>query len=121
MKIFDKIFLKALEVHAATDPFAGSVKELEKTKLGGPESEFLTGGLGVSLGRTIKGVIAALGVIAVIIIIRAGFHFMFNADNQEKIKAAKQSMLYGVIGLIIILAAYSISTFFFDNLIAQTQ
>ncbi len=121
MKLYESIFLKALEVQAATDPFAGSVTELKKTKLGGPESEFLTGGLASNLATVLNAIFAVLGVVAIIIIIRAGFHFMFNADNQEKIKTAKQSMVYGAIGLIIILAAYSISTFFFNNLIAQTQ
>jgi len=56
-------------------------------------------------------VIGFLGVIAIIIVLIGGFKWMTSAGNEEKVSEAKKLLGAGVIGLVIILAAYAITTF----------
>ncbi|OQB44510.1 MAG: hypothetical protein BWY03_00032 [Parcubacteria group bacterium ADurb.Bin159] len=63
------------------------------------------------IGNIIKWVLGFLGLIATIIIIIGGFQWMSSGGNQEKIDKAKKLMINGLIGLIIVVLAYSISWF----------
>lgn len=59
-----------------------------------------------------------LGLIALVIIIYAGFIWMTSGGNEDKISKAKDIMKAGIIGLIIIIFSYAIATFvigFFVN------
>ena len=62
-----------------------------------------------------------LGIIAVVLIIWAGFNWMTAAGNEEKIDKAKDTLTAAVIGLIIILAAWGISTFVMNELVRVTS
>ena len=53
----------------------------------------------------------AIGVISVIVIIIAGFTMVTAAGDAEAIKKAKNSILYAVIGLVVILLAFTITQF----------
>ncbi|PLX20305.1 hypothetical protein C0584_06190 [Candidatus Parcubacteria bacterium] len=68
----------------------------------------------------IKVLLGFLGIIAVLIILYAGFLWMTAAGNDDKISTAKSMMSAGVIGLIIILAAFGIATFVMNALITAT-
>ncbi|MDA3840533.1 MAG: hypothetical protein PF572_05555 [Patescibacteria group bacterium] len=61
-----------------------------------------------------------LGIIAVLIILYAGFLWMTAAGNDDKVSSAKDMMSAGVIGLIIILAAFGIATFVMNALVTAT-
>ncbi|MBU1036919.1 IPT/TIG domain-containing protein [Patescibacteria group bacterium] len=65
-------------------------------------------GLIVSVVRIFLGF---LGIIAVIIILYGGFIWMTSAGEEDKINKAKKILINGVIGLIIILAAFAIVSF----------
>jgi len=52
-----------------------------------------------------------LGIIAVTVILLGGFKWMTSAGNEDKVAEAKQLIVSGVIGLIIILAAFAIVQF----------
>jgi len=52
-----------------------------------------------------------LGIIAVSIVIYAGFVWMTSAGDEEKVERAKKLLINGVIGLVIILLAFGIVTF----------
>lgn len=65
--------------------------------------------------RVINIVLGVLGTIATILIFYAGFLWMTAAGNEENVTKAKSIMSAAVIGLVIILAAFSISTFFIKN------
>ena len=58
-----------------------------------------------------------LGIAVVVIILYAGFLWMTSAGNDESIKKAKNMLSAGVVGLVIILAAYSIARFVVSALI----
>ncbi len=68
----------------------------------------------------IKVMLGFLGIIAVLIILFAGFLWMTAAGNEDKITQAKGMMSAGVIGLIIILAAFGIATFVMNALVTAT-
>ena len=63
--------------------------------------------------------IRAIGVIAVIMIMVAGFQWMLAGGNASKVSAAKGRMTNSVIGLILVLGAYTILNFINPALVAN--
>ncbi|MFA6428551.1 MAG: hypothetical protein WCW02_03350 [Candidatus Buchananbacteria bacterium] len=61
--------------------------------------------------NAVNWVLSLLVLIAVIIILYGGFVWMTAGGNDDKISSAKGTISAGVIGLIIILAAYAIASF----------
>ena len=57
-----------------------------------------------------------LGIIAVIIIMYAGWVWMTSEGNEEKISQAKKILINAVIGLTIILSAFAIASFILNRL-----
>lgn len=53
----------------------------------------------------------AIGVVAVIMLIIGGFRYVFSAGNQQNVTAAKDTILYAVIGIVVALLAYAIVNF----------
>lgn len=51
------------------------------------------------------------GILAVIVIIVAGFYYVTSANNQERLTRAKNAILYAVIGLVVVLMAFVITRF----------
>lgn len=51
------------------------------------------------------------GIIAVIVIIIAGFTITTNGGDPETVKKARNSILYAVIGLVVILTAFGVTWF----------
>jgi len=60
--------------------------------------------------------LSVVGIIAVLMIIYAGFLWLTSQGNEEKITKAKTLIQNAVIGLFIILASYSITSFIVKNL-----
>lgn len=85
----------------------------------------LNTGLGTRpLIETVTGIIQIiigfLGIVALIIVLIGGFKWMTAAGNEEKVAEAKKLLGAGVIGLVIILAAWAITTFVIGALINAT-
>ncbi len=59
-----------------------------------------------------------LGLIAVAIILVGGFRWMTALGDEEKVKSAKQLIGSGVVGLIIIIAAFAIASFVIDQILS---
>ncbi|MFA6171314.1 MAG: TrbC/VirB2 family protein [Patescibacteria group bacterium] len=57
-----------------------------------------------------------LGLIAVIIIIVGGFYWMTAGGNDEKVTTGRKYIVNGIIGLVIILAAYGITSWVITTL-----
>jgi len=62
-----------------------------------------------------------LGTIAVVLIIVAGFQWMTAAGNEEKIGKAKKLMSAAVIGLVIVLMAFALSSFIINAVITAVS
>jgi len=75
--------------------------------------------LGVIIGRIIRVVIGFMGVVLLGIIIYAGWLWMTAGGDAEQIEKAKKWITNGIIGLIIMLFAFSITTFIINRLLQQ--
>jgi len=73
------------------------------------------------IGRIINVVLGFLGVIAVGIILLGGFKWMTAGGNEDKVSEAKKLLGAGVIGLVIILAAWAVATFVINQIYSATQ
>ena len=62
-----------------------------------------------------------LGVLAVVLILYAGYLWMTSRGDEEKIKTAKGIIVSAVIGLVIILSAYAIASFVLNKLYEATN
>jgi hypothetical protein len=83
-------------------------------------------GLGTQDVRTtVSGVIRAfmglLGIVAVCLILYGGFRWMTAMGSPEKVDEAKKIIIAGVIGLIIIFAAYAIAQFVINAIVSGTS
>jgi hypothetical protein len=66
------------------------------------------------IGSLIGAFLSLLGVIFLILIIYAGFLWMTSGGNEIKVLKAKKIIGSSIVGLIIILSAYSITAFVFN-------
>jgi len=71
----------------------------------------------IIIARIIRIIIGFLGIIAVGLIIYAGWLWMSSGGNEEKIEQAKNILKNAVIGLIIILSAFAIASFVLNSLL----
>ncbi|MBP5656687.1 Ig-like domain-containing protein [Candidatus Saccharibacteria bacterium] len=61
-----------------------------------------------------------LGIIAVIVIVIGGIRYMTSTGEAEKIKRAKSTITYSIIGLVVTLAAFAITEFVIGALDGKT-
>ena len=66
------------------------------------------------VGGIINVVLGFLGIIFLILIIYAGFLWMTAAGNDDAVGRAKKILINSTIGLVIVIAAYTISSFIFN-------
>ncbi|MFA6227635.1 MAG: hypothetical protein WC668_00385 [Patescibacteria group bacterium] len=74
------------------------------------------GNLNSIIGGILNVAMGFLGVIAVLIILYGGFIWMTAGGEQDKVDKAKKMIYAGIIGLVIIFAAYAIAMFVMSNL-----
>ncbi|PLX20310.1 hypothetical protein C0584_06215 [Candidatus Parcubacteria bacterium] len=72
------------------------------------------------LGKVILALLSVLGIIFLILLIYAGFLWMTASGNESKVDKARSIMITSVIGLIIVLSAYSISYFVLSSVQQET-
>jgi len=63
------------------------------------------------VGLVLNTIFALLGIIAVSLFFYSGFTWMTARGNEEKVTKAKENFINAIIGLIIIIASYAITTF----------
>ena len=69
-----------------------------------------------SIITIINWVIGVLGLVCVIIIIIGGVNYMTSSGEASKVKKAKDTILYGIIGLVICILAFAIVNFVISNI-----
>ena len=124
-KLINKKFLIAVMLIAfLAVPFASSVIASEVSDYGLDQAQDLT------LGQTsadevviqvINVALGLLGLIAVILILIGGFMWMTAGGNTDKVDKARKFIINGVVGLIIVLAAYGIASFVIDKIVGATN
>lgn len=83
-----------------------SLAESGKVTLESPIGEVTPGEL--IGGKIIPAILGLVGVLAVAAIIYGGFNYVLSAGNEEKIKQAKNTITYAIIGLFLVLVSYII-------------
>jgi len=68
------------------------------------------------IARIIRAVLGLLGIVAISIIIYAGYTIMTSGGNEEKVEKGKKTLINAFIGLAIILSAFSIVQFVINAL-----
>lgn len=68
------------------------------------------------IGTIVGGLLGLLGIYLLYLFLRAGYLWMTAQGNSKKVDEAKDTMINAVIGLIIVVAAYSIVNFVIDSL-----
>lgn len=84
----------------------------------GPYEPYVEKHPAVIIARLVGVIFNFLAAIFIVLIVYAGFAWMFAQGNQENITKAKNIMRDAIIGLAIILGAHIISYFIFQNLTA---
>jgi hypothetical protein len=64
--------------------------------------------LSMIIGQAVNILLSFLGIIFIILIILAGYHWMTASGNQETITKAKGSLKSSIIGLLIVVGAYAV-------------
>jgi hypothetical protein len=102
-------FIMPAIVFAQADLNSGLDTLKNETGMGGTELVPMIGGI-------INVIMGLLGVVAVLVILYGGFMWMTAAGNEEKVGKAKKLIIAGIIGLVVIFAAFAIATFVISNL-----
>ena len=77
----------------------------------GPEVTKNSIDLPTSIGKIVGIALSFLGVVFFILIIYAGYLWMFSMGNEQTVTKAKEIIIAAVIGLVIVLAAYAITSY----------
>ncbi len=72
--------------------------------------------LKTTIGTLISTFLGVLGIIFLILVIYAGFTWMTAAGDEKKIASAKNILVSAVVGLVVILSAYAISSYVITQL-----
>jgi len=74
----------------------------------------------IAIARIVRIILGFLGIVAIGIMLYAGFIWMTAQGEEEKINKAKKIMISGAIGLVIMLASFGIATFVMSRLSGAT-
>ncbi len=97
---------------SATDMFG----EGDLTEIGTTTGLGTTSVQGIT-GNIIKSIIGLFGIVATAFIVYGGILWMTSGGEEEKVKKAKKLMISGIIGMIIIVSAYAITSYLLNNLL----
>ncbi len=117
---FAFIFI-ATPVSAGVDVWGDNVSGATRANLAGATGLDEKKDPRVIIANVIKIILGFLGIIAVILILLAGFKWMTAQGNEDQVTEAKTLLTQAVIGLAIILSAFAIATFVTSELIGITS
>lgn len=104
--------------------FAATPKGLTEANKAIEEIGAKTGSTGVPLttliANLINVVLSVMGIVFVVLIVYAGILYMQAGTDPKKADTAKKIIVNAVIGLVIVVAAYAISSFIIGQIIAST-
>lgn len=111
----------------ATAPSLSAAAEIKDNLCSGVEQNLNGGSCGRNTGRdaenrlndligTIVNVLTVIiGIVAVIMIIVGGFRFITSGGDASKVTSAKQTVIYAIVGLVIVALAQFIVRFILSN------
>ena len=72
-----------------------------------------------SITNILNAIIAVLGLVCVVVMIIGGVNYMTSSGDAGKVKKAKDTILYGLIGLIVCALAFALVNFVTSNILNQ--
>ncbi len=82
-----------------------------RAKVGGGFDDSETGDISVDIRSIFNFIFGVMGIVAVIVIILGGFNFMTSTGDPGKVKKGKDTILWGVVGLLVVLFSFAIVNF----------
>ncbi len=113
------LFASPHMVSAATKNWDGSI--LNTLKIFGANMGLPDTDPRIIVARLIRTAMGFVGIVMLLMILSSGASFMFSGGDEEKIKHAKKTFYNAIIGLIIMLSAYSIVAFLLRSLSAASN
>lgn len=95
----------------------GATEALDTVETGMAGSGVTESSLPELVGGIINVALGLLGIILVIYIVYGGFIYMTAGGDKEKITTAKKVMTNAIVGIIIVVAAYAISSYVISALV----
>lgn len=68
------------------------------------------------VGNIVKVILGLFGIVATVIIVTGGIKWMLSQGDTQKIDAAKKIMIAGVIGMVLVVSGYAITSFLVKSL-----
>lgn len=95
----------------ASEAFQSSLEEAgtQTGHIDGPDDDSLT--ISEIIGLTIRALLSLIGIVFIVLIIYAGIIWMTSRGSEAEAQRAKDIIIRAVIGLVIVLGAYSITYF----------
>lgn len=72
-----------------------------------------------NITNILNAVIGVLGLVCVVVMIIGGINYMTSSGDASKVKKAKDTILYGLIGLIVCVLAFALVNFVIVNVIGN--
>jgi len=110
--------LAGAQVDLSTNPFERGKTDAEA--IAGEANIDGATDINVIIGRIINVVLGFLGIVLLFYFLYGGFKWMTSGGEEEGVNEAKTMIKNAVIGLVIVMASYAISSFVLDNLMAVT-
>ena len=98
---------------------SASVGDANINFIGTADIGLAKGNLISTINTLIRYILSFLGLVAVIIILWGGFLWMTSAGDDDKVAKARKLIISGIIGIVIILAAFIIANFAISTIGAQ--
>ncbi len=89
----------------------GAQAGIEAAHGDGQPTNLLDGNGGGFVGNVVNFMLYVVGVLSVIMLIWGGLRYVLSGGNEKSVTAAKNTILYAIIGLIVALLSYAIINF----------
>jgi len=73
------------------------------------------------IGSIIGYALSFIGIIFMVLVLYGGYLWMTSFGNEQKVEKAKELIIGAVIGLVIIVAAYTITTFVVNSILGSVN
>ena len=94
----------------ASSPIDKARGGVNKVTVGNPDS------METMVQKILTAVFTVIGIVAVVMIVLGGVNYTTSQGDPSKVKKAKDTILYGVIGLVVALMAFAIVNFVLNSL-----
>ena len=121
VKVFAMAGILALAGVVAVLPVTGAYADFDgginpPKEICGPGMKCDDGDLTSVVTTVINIILYAVGIIAVVMMIFGGFQYITSSGDTAKVTKAKNTILYGIVGLVVAILAYAIVNFVINNI-----